>query len=142
MGYHRYTFPATEQANIIIDLEHRDKVVDSWIELVSDTEIRGMRRSTNWAKDMVWYFHMVFSKPFTSKGIAVDNKLQSSITQTRGKNIKAFVGFSTSNDEAIEVKVGLSAVDAEGALNNLKAELPCGDLTQPAKKPMKHGIRS
>ena len=124
VGYHRYTFPATEQANIIIDLEHRDKVVDSWIELVSDTEIRGMRRSTNWAKDMVWYFHMVFSKPFTSKGIAVDNKLQSSITQTRGKNIKAFVGFSTSNDEAIEVKVGLSAVDAEGALNNLKAELP------------------
>src|SRR5690606_350272 len=54
VGHHRYTFPAGEQSNFIIDLVHRDKVVDSWIEIVSDTEIRGMRRSTNWAKDLVW----------------------------------------------------------------------------------------
>lgn len=47
-GYHRYTFPQTDEAQIIIDLEHRDQVTDSWIEFVSDTEIRGMRRSTNW----------------------------------------------------------------------------------------------
>jgi len=56
VGYHRYTFPETEQAHIIIDLTHRDFVLDSWIEFISPTEIRGMRRSSNWAKDMVWFF--------------------------------------------------------------------------------------
>ncbi len=124
VGYHRYTFPETEEANIIIDLEHRDKVTDSWIEIVSDTEIRGLRRSTNWAKDMVWYFHMEFSKPFVRKGVAKDNSLIHGAHYVRGTNIKAFVGFETSANEQIEVKVALSAVDAEGAYKNLKAELP------------------
>ena len=124
VGYHRYTFPETSQANIVIDLEHRDRVIDSWIEIISDTEIRGMRRSSNWANDMIWYFHMEFSKPFTTKGIAVNNELQPSASQARGQNVKAFVGFGTSDNESIEVKVALSAVDADGAYKNLKAELP------------------
>lgn len=124
VGYHRYTFPESDAANIIIDLFHRDQVVDSWIEIVSETEIRGMRRSTNWAKDMVWYFHMEFSKPFERSGIAVNDILNEGLTSAQGNNIKAFVGFSTTENEAIEVKVALSAVDAEGALKNLKAELP------------------
>ncbi len=39
VGVHRYVYPKTEQANIIIDLQHRDQVIDSWIEVVSDHEI-------------------------------------------------------------------------------------------------------
>ncbi len=124
VGYHRYTFPASDEANIIIDLEHRDRVVESWIEFVSDTEIRGLRRSTNWAKDLVWYFHMEFSKPFERKGIAVDNELQTDLTFADGRNIKAFVGFNTEEGEQIEVKVALSAVDADGAYKNMQAEIP------------------
>lgn len=123
VGYHRYTFPETSEANIIIDLEHRDRVTDSWIEIISDTEIRGMRRSTNWANDMVWYFHMEFSKPFMRKGVAKDDSFIDD-NKAQGINIKAFVGFETSKDEAIEVKVSISAVDADGAHKNLKAELP------------------
>lgn len=124
VGHHRYTFPASQQAKFIIDLVHRDKVVDSWIEIVSDTEIRGMRRSTNWAKDLVWYFHMEFSKPFTRSGIAIDDIIQDGLTQAQGTHIKAFVGFETTADESIEVKVSLSPVDADGAKNNMMAELP------------------
>lgn len=124
VGHHRYTFPAGEQSNFIIDLVHRDKVVDSWIEIVSDTEIRGMRRSTNWAKDLVWYFHMEFSKPFIRSGIAIDDIIQDGMTQAQSTHIKAFVGFETTADEAIEVKVSLSSVDADGAKANMMAELP------------------
>lgn len=124
VGYHRYTFPESNEASIIIDLEHRDRVVESWIEFVSDTEIRGLRRSTNWANDLVWYFYMEFSKPFERKGIAVDNELQADLTFADGQNIKAFVGFNTDEGEPIEVKVALSAVDAEGAYKNLQAEIP------------------
>ena len=124
VGYHRYTFPESNEANIIIDLEHRDRVVESWIEFVSDTEIRGLRRSTNWAKDLVWYFHMEFSKPFERKGIAVDNELRPGLAFADGRNIKACVGFNTENGEQVEVKVALSAVDAEGAYKNMQAEIP------------------
>lgn len=124
VGYHRYTFPASDQANLIIDLEHRDKVIESWIEFVSDTEIRGLRRSSNWADDLVWYFYMEFSKPFQRKGIAVDDVLRDGIGFAEGTNIKAFVGFDTEEGEQIEVKVALSAVDADGARKNLHAELP------------------
>ncbi len=124
VGYHRYTFPESQEANLIIDLEHRDRVVESWIEFVSDTEIRGLRRSTNWAEDLVWYFHMEFSKPFERKGIAVDNELRNDLLYADGTNIKAFVGFNTEENEQIEVKVALSAVDADGAYKNMQEEIP------------------
>ena len=124
VGYHRYTFPASDEAHIIIDLEHRDRVVASWIEVVSDTEIRGLRRSTNWASDLVWYFHMEFSRPFERTGITVDDLLQDGLIRAEGRNIKAFVGFDTEEGDVIEVKVALSAVDAEGARMNLQAEVP------------------
>ncbi len=141
VGYHRYTFPKSELSNIIIDLSHRDKVTDSWIEILSDTELRGMRRSSNWADDVIWYFHMEFSKPFTRSGIAVNDTLiaggetsnstagtNSTLSgkpaKERGTNIKAFVGFETENGEQIEVKVSLSAVDSHGAKINLESEIP------------------
>ncbi len=133
VGYHRYTFPETDEANFIIDLKHRDLVLDSWIEIVSDTEIRGMRRSTNWANDMLWNFHMVFSKPFTQSGIAVDDAIVNGIKHAQGKNIKAFVGFETADGEVIEVKVALSPVDTDGALKNLQAELPAWGFAETRK---------
>ncbi len=124
VGYHKYTFPESEQSNIIIDLLHRDKVIESTIEIINDREIRGMRRSSNWAKDMIWYFHMEFSKPFIRKGIAVNDTLLENISFAKGKNIKGYVGFNTAKNEVIEVKVSLSAVDYEGAKLNMESELP------------------
>src|ERR1700761_627881 len=76
VGVHRYTYPSTKEANIIIDLQPRDSVRDSWIEVVNDHEIRGMRRSSGWADDQYVFFYTKFSKPFKSYGIALDNKLQ------------------------------------------------------------------
>lgn len=124
VGYHRYTFPESELSNIIIDLQHRDRVTDSQIEIINDREIRGVRRSSNWAKDMIWFFHMEFSKPFIRSGIAVNDTLIDGIKVARGKNIKAFAGFNTKKGEQIEVKVSLSAVDNEGAKLNMESELP------------------
>lgn len=124
VGYHRYTFPASDAAKFIIDLKHRDHVLESWIEILSDTEIRGMRRSKNWADNMVWYFHMVFSKPFSQTGITVNDVIIPETFRAEGQNIKAFVGFETAKDEVIEIKIALSAVDTEGAYKNLVAEIP------------------
>jgi len=127
VGFHKYTFPKSEEANIIIDLLHRDKVIEAGITKVSDTEIEGFRRSTAWANDQVIYFVAEFSKPFQEIQIQKDgsNKTEE---QAEGKSIKAALRFQTKENEQIFVKVGISAVDIDGARKNLKAEIPEWDF--------------
>jgi predicted alpha-1,2-mannosidase len=128
VGVHRYTFPESDAANIVIDLAHRDDVISSGIHFVSDTEIEGFRRSKAWAEDQHVYFYAKFSKPFEREGITVGGAPQEGATHAMGKEVKAFVGFETSGGEEIIVKVGLSAVDTEGARKNLEAEAPGWDF--------------
>ena len=129
-GMHRYTFPESGEANIIVDLKHRDRVIDSYIEVVNDTIIRGMRRSGAWANDQYIYFYAKFSRPFTSYGIAVNDSLAGGSKKANGTNIKAYVRFTTEKSEQIQVKVGISAVDMEGAKNNLRNENPGWDFNE------------
>ena len=121
-GFHNYIFPESNNANIIIDLTHRDKVIESGIKIINDKEIEGFRRSTGWANDQVVYFVAKFSKPFKKSGIESGNKL---ILEKEAFNaaIKAFVSFDTKAQEEILVKVGISVVSIDGARKNLDAEI-------------------
>lgn len=132
-GFHRYTFPASEQSNIIIDLKNRDHVIESNIEVISDTEIQGLRRSKRWADDQYVYFYACFSKPFKAFGIAVNDSIKAGIKKASGQNIRAFVQFKTKKDEQVLVKIGISAVDAEGARKNLESENKSWDFDQVAQ---------
>jgi len=131
VGVHRYSFPKTSEANIIIDLLHRDKVLDSWIEVVNDHEIRGFRRSQSWAADQSVYFYAKFSRPFKTYGIALNDTLQPGKSKLQGKNIKMYLRF----DDPGEVisKVGISSVSTDGALRNLDAEVPDFDFKKVEK---------
>ena len=121
-GFHRYTFSKSDSSNIIIDLKNRDRVIDSKINIINDTEISGFRRSIRWAKDQHVYFYAKFSKPFKNYGITVDDKVIDNIKTAEGKNIKGFVNYSTNEGEIIMVKVGISSVSVDGAKKNLEAE--------------------
>jgi putative alpha-1,2-mannosidase len=130
-GMHHYTFPKTQQANIIIDLQHRDVVLDSWIEVVNDHEIRGFRRSKDWASDQSLYFYAKFSVPFKTYGIASNDQVQTGQNKVQGKNIKLYIQFD--NPGEVVSKVGISSVSAEGALKNLDAEMPDFDFKSVQK---------
>ena len=106
-GMHRYTFPATNEANVIIDLAHRDKVIDADLRLNGNT-IVGWRRSQAWARDQVVYFAIEFSRPFTKHDLG---------------DLKFAFRFDARNGKPILAKVGISAVSAEGALKNLLADI-------------------
>ena len=121
-GFHRYTFPESGESNIIIDLLNRDRVIDSEINIISNTEISGFRRSVRWAKDQHVYFYAKFSKPFKSVGIAIDDEIVENIKTAKGKNIKGFVNYTTEEGESVLIKVGISSVSIEGAKKNLEAE--------------------
>ena len=106
-GMHRYTFPATREANIILDLAHRDKVLDSGLKVEGKT-VLGWRRSQAWARDQVVYFAIEFSEPLIEHGI---------------DNLRGFFRFDTRNGKPILVRVGISAVSTDGALRNLRVEI-------------------
>jgi len=133
-GFHRYTFPKSNRANVIIDLKHRDKVVESGIQIIGNSEIAGFRRSTGWAADQYVYFFARFSKPFKAFGIAVNDTLADGVRRAEGRNIKAFVRWNTEANEKILVKVGISAVDIDGAKKNLEAENKGWDFDGVRKK--------
>ncbi len=125
-GFERYTFPeATDNAKITLDLAWRDKVLDSEIKVVGNNQVEGYRRSESWAKNQIVYFVAEFSKPFESSKIYLDDegKLAPS-PQFSGKNIKTVFRFTVRKGEQILVKVGISAVDIEGARKNLQTEIP------------------
>lgn len=120
VGLHRYTFPEKTTPSLLVDLEHRDPVLDAWIQIVSPTEIRGFRRSASWAKSQQLYFTMLLSRPFSSA--VPDDPLV-----LRGKKVRTVLRFAPSS-EPLLVKVGLSSVSAEGARKNLEAEAPDWDF--------------
>jgi predicted alpha-1,2-mannosidase len=115
VGMHRYTFPATDDANIVIDLAHRDKVLESDLRVTSKTTVVGWRRSQAWAKDQIVYFALEFSQPFTAYGPA-------------DKPRKTYFRFDTRSGAPVLVKVGISAVDVDGALKNLRSEISHWDF--------------
>lgn len=144
VGFHRYTFPAEADPNILLDLEHRDEVLESWFRIISDTEIVGMRRSRAWAQDQHVYFSMHFSRPFT--GFYFDNTGEEPIHVTKETNDFDFTQFKASGKklkisfrfepgkEPLLVKVALSAISTEGARKNLDAELPGWDFEAVKKQ--------
>ena len=122
VGVHRYTYPTTEEANIIIDLAHRDKVIDSELKVTGGRTVEGWRRSEAWAKNQIVYFAIEFSKPFTSYGIAVNDQIVPDLKEVRRPNVKAFFRFDTRHDTRVMAKVALSSVSVAGARGNLDAE--------------------
>ena len=113
VGYHRYTFPASDAAAIVIDLQNGgcwDRVVESKMEAEGDNRIVGYRYSSGWARDQKVYFVAEFSKPFES--FEINNKHYGRAS------------FATSDGEQVLLKVAISPVSIDGARANLKAELP------------------
>jgi predicted alpha-1,2-mannosidase len=126
-GFHQYTYTGEGPANVIIDLDHRDKVVDSWLRQVGPNRVEGYRRSTAWAADQHLYFAAEFSVPFKSSGLALNDQI-SDEDFIRGENVKAFFQFDLPDNKTIQVKVALSAVSPEGAWKNLQSEMPDWDF--------------
>ncbi len=126
VGLHRYTFPHSDEAAIVFDLENGgcwDKATNTFIEPCGNQAVRGWRHSSGWAKDQKLFFYAEFSKPFEDLHIhSIDYK-----------PLYAKATFKTSDKEQIMLKVALSPVSMEGAEANLKAELPGWDFEAVAE---------
>jgi predicted alpha-1,2-mannosidase len=125
VGMHRYTFPKSKQARVIIDLTegNSDVTVDTFIKQVNETTFQGYRFSKGWAADQREYFTLVLSKPVTNF-VLYDRNDKVEGTQAKGNYMKGFLEFETTENEVIHVKMGVSPVSSENALANIEAEIP------------------
>lgn len=123
VGVHRYTLPANrEHGHILIDLRHRDEVLDSYMKRVSNREIEGYRISKAWAKEQHIYFVARFSRPFsTSKILDMVKDPREATPSVQSRAIVGLLDFYHEN-EPIVVTVGISGTSIEGARRNLEAE--------------------
>lgn len=147
VGVHRYTFPASEQAHIILDLVHGiynypDKNIWTYVRVENDTLITGYRQTNGWGRTRTEYFALSFSKPFKSYGCENSSPKQvyrgfwrkfdqtHNFPELAGKQLKLYFDFATRAGEQIGVKMALSPVSMQGALLNLRTEAPGWNFDQ------------
>jgi predicted alpha-1,2-mannosidase len=140
VGFHRYTFENGGAANIILDLMHGiyntpEKNVWSFVRVENDRLITGYRMTSGWARTRVLYFAMEFDKPFREyghrkydtgiyKGFYRKFDESNNFPEMAGRQLRAYFSFDTREGETVQIKFALSAVSTEGALNNLRTEVP------------------
>ena len=119
VGFHEYTFNKEGQANIILDLNHRDKLLYGEIRIVNPTTIEILRRSEAWARDQYVYARIEFHTPLKVNLAEEENTINTKL-QGIYKGTKLALSFSKSvkKGEKILVKVSLSPTSYEGAKLN------------------------
>ena len=147
VGFHQYTFPASDQSHIILDLisgiyNYEDKNVWTYVKVVNDTLVTGYRETSGWGRTRTLYFAMTFSRPFEQYGTGNYSKKEvyrgfwgqfdqnHNFPEIAGRQIRMHFDFHTKEGEQIKVKFALSSVSTEGALLNLRTEAPGWDFDQ------------
>jgi predicted alpha-1,2-mannosidase len=136
VGFHRYSFPATGDAKVIFDLEEGigwDNVTQARIRQVNDSTIQGYRNSSGWAKDQRIFFTAIFSKPIDRFDLYEDTIIRSG-KELEAKKVKGVAKFSTTQNEQVLIKVGISPVSEENAMANINAEIPGWDFSEIVAK--------
>lgn len=130
-GFHKYTFPASNDSHIVLDVAHGvgNSVIDSSVNIENNTTISGKRISNGWGGGREVYYVIQFSRPFDSAGIQREGQRLGADEKTAtGKSLQAYVNYKTTANEAIYAKVGISGTSIEGARKNLTAEIPAWDF--------------
>ncbi len=125
VGMHRYRFPGTEQARIVIDLVYENgggRAVESSLRRVDAHTLVGYRKSTGWAKDQRVYFAVKSSQPFDTFDL-FDGPRRLDSPSGKGSSIRGVLSFPDSPREVL-LKVGISPVSEENAEANIEAEVP------------------
>ncbi|WP_194849936.1 GH92 family glycosyl hydrolase [Nonlabens antarcticus] len=111
-GMHRYHYPDSLKQFVILDLDHRDQLLEHEIKLENSTEISGRRFSKAWAAKQMLFYYIKTSHPIKNW----DKKMDSTIS-------KKALEFINPKNEPVVIKIGISAVDVAGAKQNLEVEI-------------------
>jgi predicted alpha-1,2-mannosidase len=137
-GMMRFTFPQSDRASIMTDLQHflsgkRFKLIWSHVRVEDNATVTGFHLVNGWAKERYLYFAARYSRPFDHYRIMSNGKevKYDSYTSYRfrsrneaaGTNLQFLAEYKTQPEEVIKVKVAVSSVSAANALLNLDSEI-------------------
>lgn len=115
VGVQRYSFPSKGQSNLLINLGFAinwDKPYQTDLTVADKYLVTGSRLSHGWAADQHLYFAARFSQPI----------VKSTITTVGSKS--QTVGYLKFDGKELLVKVAISSVSIQNALENLDSTLP------------------
>ncbi|WP_329042349.1 GH92 family glycosyl hydrolase [Streptomyces sp. NBC_00178] len=127
-GVQRYTFPATDKANVLINAgQSLHRTVGTRVEILDSRTVRTAITGSGFCQDTKPYTVYTitrFDRPFTTSGTWKGEQVtEGSKTSTAGgERNGAFLRFDTTKDRTVEATTAISYVDAEGAALNLRAE--------------------
>lgn len=131
VGFHTYRFPETTPSRaVVIDLETGigwDNPIKSHITQLNDTTVAGYRFSKGWAVDQRVYFTAVFSHPIQQFTV-FDSLRVNNLRNEEMHSVFGRVDFADGIKEPIQVKVALSPVSTDNAMDNLQSEIPHWDF--------------
>ena len=127
-GIHRYRFPKQKTSYVVIDLQHRDKLLESQINIEDSRHVSGMRRSEAWAKNQYIYFYAEFSQPFIVKELRGSAAPKEKVQLLNSAADGVVLSFDTRESSQVTVKVGISFVSVEGAKRNFESEVARNDF--------------
>jgi predicted alpha-1,2-mannosidase len=135
-GIHRYTFPASDSAHVIVDLSHIYGGIErnlAWgsLQVVGNDTLLIAHSTNSWGAKREMFGALQFSRPFEKVDVYVDGKpVASATSEVRGKVVKAVVHYKTRANEQLLIKTGISGTGIEGAKKNLAAEIPAWDFAK------------
>jgi predicted alpha-1,2-mannosidase len=117
VGFQEYTFNKSGQANIILDLNHRDKLLEGEVRIIDDKTVEILRRSEAWARNQYVYARLEFNVPMKIN-LAKANETKTDKLYT-GTELALSFSKQVKKGEKILVKVSLSPTSYEGANLNM-----------------------
>ncbi|WP_369191280.1 GH92 family glycosyl hydrolase [Streptomyces sp. R08] len=122
-GVQRYTFPATDKANVLLNAaQSLHSGVTSKVEVLDNRTVRTSITGRGFCQDTKPYTVYTvthFDRPFTTYGTWNGSTVTAGSKSGSGG---AYVRFDTTRDRTVEAATALSYVDAHGAAVNLRAE--------------------
>lgn len=128
-GMFRFTYPKSEQAFIMIDMNHTLWQSCEWsnLRMENDSTLTGYKLVKGWGPERHVYFTAVFSKKLKNlrfmqdkKPVIYNTSRFRSCYEAWGKNLMACISFEAAEGEEIIVKTAISAVSTAGATLNLQ----------------------
>lgn len=144
VGFHQYTFPETDSANVIFDIGHKmgesGPVLDAkvtyddrhvWGYVVTKpVYVQKYQEEAN----VTMYFYATLDQTPVAYGAFRDDIPYEGLKHIEGKGAGIYLRFKTKNGEKIGIKTGLSYTSVENAKLNLRKEASALTFTKAKAK--------
>lgn len=146
-GLHRYTFPSTAEARMLLDVTSAIEVDDramptpvsfkqrptsSEVNVVGPDRVEGSASfEGGWSPNpYTLYFSAQFDRPFEEAGTWVDDEVGEELSATgeEDQKIGAHATFDTTENEVVQARIGVSFISVEKARENLESDMPGFDF--------------